>query len=130
VAVCGGRARAAEGGEGVQIHTRRAAEEPTALLGRAVLARVGGGGIRGRSRGAAAFTPVRSRGAAHRHRRAGAAGARAVRSYGARRAEVTQGADADTGVRGAGAGADGGGRAGAAAGRGPAVALRAGQAVV
>jgi len=77
-----GHAHAA-GGEGVQVHAQGAGEEPHALLGRAVLARVAGGGVPGGGGGGA-----------------GSAGARSC--VAAR-------------------------RAGAAAGRGPAVALRAGR---
>src|SRR5205809_5753884 len=80
-----GHARAA-GGEGVQVLGQRTVEEPVAKLGRAVLARVLGGGVPGGGAG-----------------RAGSAG---VRSVGAAR------------------------QTGSGAGRGPAVALRAGRAVV
>src|SRR5438876_509695 len=80
-----GHARAA-GGEGVQLHGQRTVEEPAAKLGRAVLARVAGGGVPGGGAGGAGSALARSEGAAR--------------------------------------------RTAAAAGRGPAVALRAGRAVV
>ena len=50
-----GRARAA-GGEGVQFHAQRAVEEPLALLGWAVGARVLGGGVTGGGVGGASST--------------------------------------------------------------------------
>src|SRR5213078_2962989 len=55
-----GHARAA-GGEGVQLHGQRTVEEPAAKLGRAVLARVAGGGV-----GRAGSAGVRSVAAARR----------------------------------------------------------------
>jgi len=127
-----GHAHAA-GGEGVQAHGQRADEEPHTLLGRAVLARVAGGGVTGGGGSGASPADVRSRGAAR---------ARAIRVAGTgggapavAATEITRwgGAIHVGEARGRAVGAEASTRwrrASAAAGRRPAVAPWAGRGLV